>query len=220
MNATLAAPTDRSTPVRPLLLAGAAAGPLFVAAVLAQAYVRPGFDPARHPLSSLALGDLGWLQIANFLIYCGLTLTGAVGLQRALGRSRGATWGPRLIALSGVGFIVAGIFPADPINGFPAGTDDVVTWHGAVHSAAGAALAGIAGLVAYGVFARRFAADREWRWVVWTTVTPILVLASSATAAATTDFRPMLMGQAIGAAWITSLFLKHLAHREATTLSR
>jgi hypothetical protein len=54
-----------------------------LAAGLLQAYTRDGFDPARHPLSSLALGDLGWLQTANFVV-CGLlTLAGAVGLRPA-----------------------------------------------------------------------------------------------------------------------------------------
>lgn len=207
MSAAVSVPTARSTSAGPLLLAGAVAGPLFVAVVLTQAYTRNGFDPARHPLSSLALGDLGWLQIANFVVCGVLTLAGAVGLRRALAPGRASTWGPRLVGLGGAGLIVAGIFRTDPINGYPVGIPDTVTWHGIVHSMA-PAVAGIAGLIAYAVFARRFAADRERGWLTWSIAAPVAVLATDAVAFAAADFRAMLIGQLIGATWATSVYLK------------
>jgi hypothetical protein len=52
---------------RRLLAGGVIAGPLFVVVAFIQAFTRPGFDLARHPLSLLSLGDLGWIQIANFV---------------------------------------------------------------------------------------------------------------------------------------------------------
>jgi hypothetical protein len=207
MSVTASTPVARLTSARPLLWAGAVAGPLFVVTVLAQAYTRKGFDPARHPLSSLALGELGWLQVANFVVCGTLTLAGAVGLSRSLPSGRASTWGPRLLGLGGAGLIVAGIFRADPINGYPVATPDTVTWHGTIHSMA-PALAGIAGLVAYVVFARRFAADREPRWLVWSIVAPIATLAANAVSFAAADFRVLLVGQLIGAAWATSVYLK------------
>lgn len=207
MNAALSVPTARSTSARPLLLAGAVAGPLFVAVALAQGYTRSGFDPARHPLSSLVFGDFGWLQTANFIVCGALTLAGAVGLRRALASGRASTWGPRLLGLGGAALIVAGIFPADPINGYPVGTPDTVTWHGVVHSI-GPAVAGIAGLIAYVVFARRFAAANERGWLSWTIVAPIAILATDVVAFAATDFRALLVGQLIGAGWATSIYLK------------
>ncbi|HEX6684241.1 MAG TPA: DUF998 domain-containing protein [Candidatus Limnocylindrales bacterium] len=218
MSSTPPEPTARLATARPLLVAGAVAGPLFLAVVLAQAYTRDGFDPARHPLSSLALGDLGWLQIANF-VFCGaLTLAGAVGLRRALAPGRSSTWGPRLIGFGGVALIVAGALPADPINGYPVGTPDAVTWHGALHSLV-PGLAGIAGLVAFVVFARRFAADRERRWVAWSIVAPIAIIAANAVSFAAADFRAMLISQLIGAAWATSIYLKYAYRRSRTITS-
>ncbi|GIF63771.1 hypothetical protein Ais01nite_18060 [Asanoa ishikariensis] len=205
MTATLAAPATQST--GRLLAAGAVAGPLFVAVVLAQAYTRDGFDLAQHPLSSLALGDGGWLQILNFVVCGALTIVAAVGLRRALLPGRASTWGPRLVRLGGVALIVAGIFQADPVNGYPVGTPDAVTVHGIIHSMA-PAVGGIAGLVAYVVFARRFSADRERGWLAWTIAAPIAILATDAIAFSTTDFRAMLVGQLIGAVWTTSLCLK------------
>ncbi len=197
----------RSTSTGRLLLAGAVAGPLFVAVVLAQAYTRTGFDPARHPLSSLALGDLGWLQVVNFVACGALTVAGAVGLRRALRTGRASTWGPRLVGVGGVALIVAGVLPTDPVNGYPVGTPDAVTATGIAHSMAPAA-AGIAGLIAYVLFARRFAADRERGWLAWTIAAPIAVLTTNVVAFGTSDFRAMVLGQLIGAAWTTSICLK------------
>ncbi|MEO3810332.1 DUF998 domain-containing protein [Sphaerisporangium sp. B11E5] len=202
------AATARSTSAGPLLVAGAVAGPLFVAAVLAQVHTRAGFDPARHPLSSLALGDHGWLQTLNFIVSGVLTLAGAAGLRRSMAPGRAATWGPRLIGVGGATQIVAAVFLADPVNGYPAGTPDTVTWHGAVHSLA-PAVAGVAGLVAYVMFARRFRGDREHGWLTWTVVAPLAILTANAASIAAADFRPLLVAQTVGAAWATSIYLKY-----------
>ena len=63
---TRAGSVDETT--RRLLGCGVVAGPLFLAVWAVQAFAREGFDPTRHPASLLALGDLGWIQIANFVI--------------------------------------------------------------------------------------------------------------------------------------------------------
>jgi hypothetical protein len=47
--------------------------------------------------SSLALGDWGWTQIANFLVSGLLTLAFAVSLRRAFRPPEGSTWGPLLV---------------------------------------------------------------------------------------------------------------------------
>src|SRR5262249_7847804 len=53
---------------RALLACGVLAGPLYMAIYLGQALTRPGFDITRHPASVLSNGDLGWIQVANFLV--------------------------------------------------------------------------------------------------------------------------------------------------------
>jgi hypothetical membrane protein len=45
-------------------------------------FIRPGFDIKRHAISVLSLGDLGWIQIATFLITGLLTIASAVGMRR------------------------------------------------------------------------------------------------------------------------------------------
>ena len=166
-----------------LLACGVIAGPLFLAIALILAFTREGFDLGRHPISLLSLGDLGWLQITNFVVTGGLYVACAVGLRRALRSSRGGTWGPRLIGALGLGLIVAGIFGADAGAGFPPGAPagaPEMTWHGALHEI-GFIVAMLAGTVACFVFARRFAALKEWGWVAGAIATAVagLGLASS-----------------------------------------
>ena len=117
--------TDTCSPAgrvtRSLLGYGVVAGPFYVGVVLVQALIRPGFNLLRDDASLLSNGALGWIQIANFVLTGAFVLAFAVGIGRALANGRGATWAPRLIAVYGVGLIAAGIFTADPMNGFPAG---------------------------------------------------------------------------------------------------
>ena len=88
-------PQDRRAKVamktRTLLACGVIAGPLFVGAFLLEGATRADYDPLRHPLSSLALGDFGWTQIANFIVAGLLTLAFSIGLQRALRPGKGST---------------------------------------------------------------------------------------------------------------------------------
>ena len=50
------------------LTCGMAAGPLYILVGIIQIAIRPGFDPTRHALSLLSNGDLGWIQVSNFLM--------------------------------------------------------------------------------------------------------------------------------------------------------
>jgi hypothetical protein len=173
-------PVSRATP---LLSCGIAAGPLYIATVALQVLARDGFDIRRHAASLLSNGDLGWIQIANFLVTGLLTIAGATGVRRALGSRPGGTWGPRLIALFGVSLLAAGVFVADPAFGFPAGTADgpptTVSWHGIVHFAAGGI--GFLGLIAAClVFARSFAAAGQKRWAAFSAATGVIYLVAFA----------------------------------------
>jgi hypothetical protein len=167
------------------LTCGAVAGPLFTVAGLAQAATRAGFDPARHQLSLLSNGSLGWVQMLNFIVTGGLFLLGAMGMRATLTSGHGRTWGPRLIGAFGAGMIGAGIFRPDPAFGFPPGTPDAkpdpVSWHGVLHySIASAAL--LALIIAAVVFARRFAAARNRGWALGSAAAGAALLAGVAAA--------------------------------------
>lgn len=161
------APEARVT--RNLLGYGVLAGPFYVAVVLVQAILRPGFNLLHDDASLLSNGSWGWVQVANFVLTGAMVIACAAGVRRALAGGRGANWAPVLLGLYGLGLIAAGIFTADPMNGFPpgaaAGRPEAISWHGMLHILA--AGVGFLGLVAAcWVVGSRFAAEcrRGWTW--------------------------------------------------------
>ena len=170
-------PSGRVT--KSLLGYGVIAGPLYVALVLAQAFIRPGFNLARDDASLLSNGSLGWIQIANFLVTGLMVIACAVGVWRAIGGG----WGAGLLALYGVGLIGAGIFVADPMNGFPAGAPtgrpETITVHGMLHIVS-AAVGFLGFAAACFVLARRFAAQRRRGWARFSVGTGVVFLAAFA----------------------------------------
>jgi hypothetical protein len=170
--------THQST--RALLAGGVAAGPLFIAVYIMQVFIREGFDPTRHPLSLLSLGDLGWVQISNFIVTGLLFVASAVGMRRVLRGGPGGLWGPLLVGVYGAALIMGGVFVADPALGFPPGapegTPEQMSWHGAIHAVA-PVLASLALIGACLVFARRFAARRQWGWMAYSLVIAVVDLA-------------------------------------------
>ena len=169
---------EQSVATGRLLLCGVVAGPLFLAVWLVQVLVNDGFDPSRHPLSLLSLGDLGWIQITNFLVTGGLLILAAVGMRSAMAGGPGYVWGPLFVGAFGAGLVVAGIFPTDAGAGFPAGaplgTPDM-SWHGLVHEI-GFGVASVSWIAACVVFARRFSAVGPRRWVVLSITAPVAAL--------------------------------------------
>ena len=130
--------TDGRT--RAALGALAVGPPLWAAVSIVQAATREGFDILRHPLSLLATGDLGWLQIANFVVAGVLTVVGASGLRGALRGTPGGVWAPRLARGAGIGLVAAGVLVMDPGANFPVGAPadlPLVSWHAFGHMVAG-----------------------------------------------------------------------------------
>lgn len=206
------------TVARTLLGCGVAAGPLFVGVALVQVLTRDGFDLTRHPLSLLSLGDLGWIQIANFVVGGLLTIAAAVGMRRVMPTGPGRTWGPRLIGAYGVGLVAGGVFVADPGLGFPAGAPagmaEEFSWHGAIHAIA-PPVAFLALVVACFVFARRYAAARQWGWAAYTAASGVAVIAVMAWPDPDTMSVRLAVAIAIGWAWAsaTALHLRNTTRR-------
>jgi len=163
---TTTRPTRADTLTRRLLAAGVVAGPLFVVTGGLQALTRDGFDLGHQPLSLLSLGDLGWIQISNFLVAGLLSLAFAVGVARCLTDGPGAVWAPRLLAVFGIGLVLGGAFLPDPALRYPVGTPDgyptSVSVHGLLHAVA-PPLSFLALVAVCFVLARRFAAQGH-RW--------------------------------------------------------
>lgn len=102
---------------------GAAAGPMFVVAFTAIGARRTGYDWRRHAVSSLAAGEDGRLQRANFVLTGLLYAIAAPELARSARRVAGPRVVPVLVGAAGVGLVGAGVFVTDPVAGFPPGAD-------------------------------------------------------------------------------------------------
>jgi hypothetical protein len=158
---------------RVLLTCGAIAGPLFSIIWFIAGLNRAIYDPMRHPISSLSIGEFGWIQVANFIITGLLILAFSVELRRVLHQPSGSVWGPLLLGLLGIGLMGAGIFVTDPLNGYPVGTPIIPTErtvHGILHDLFGVPF--FLGLpITCFVFARFFTRQGEtgqgehgWAW--------------------------------------------------------
>lgn len=143
------------------LWAGVIAPVLFTAVYLIEGATRPGYDPLRHQVSLLSLGEGGAIQVASFVLTGGLLIVFALALRVRLTPGPGASAVPAAIAVSGLGFIVAGLFSTQPLFGYPPGTPDGmapdVTASSMLHVAG-------AGLLFSGLVVAALAtAFREWR---------------------------------------------------------
>jgi hypothetical protein len=211
---------------RQLLLGGLLAGPLYVVVAAVQIASREGFDITRHPVSLLSNGDVGWVQILNFVISGALVIAAAIGIRAVTNHGTGKLWGPLLVGIYGLGLIGSGIFLADPADGFPpgtpAGTPETVTFSGIMHfTTGGIAFLGL--IAACIVFARRFQGNGEVALSWFSLVTGVFFfvsfgLTAAFSGAAVTNL--MLTAAVIlGWSWL-SLICWHTLRASATDHSR
>ena len=202
------------------LLTGGVVGPvLFVVVFTILGAGRPGYDPMRQFVSLLMLSDGGWIQVASFLVSGVLILGSAVGLRRALTPGPGCRLAPIGVGLAGLGLVIAGIFPTDPLQGYPPGTPPglplVPSWHAVIHLLG--ALLFFGGLpFASIVVARRFSSAGAVGWAIYSAASGIGMFvinastgASPGTAGMFPDVAGLLQRVAIilGLAWLALLSL-------------
>ncbi len=107
---------------RALLWCGAAAAPLLLAVLLAQARWNPDYELGTDPISSLSLGPHGWVQALTFVVVGILVAALGVGVLRRTEHGRWARAAGVLLILMGAGLCGVGVFVMDP-----------VAWHGRLH---------------------------------------------------------------------------------------
>ena len=187
-----------------LLAWGAAAGPLYMAVGLVQMLTRDGFDMRRHALSLLSNGELGWIQVANFLVSGVLVIAGALGARRTLSPGRGGTWVPVLLATYGVGLIGAGLFSADPGAGFPPGTPldgGTMSRAGLLHFVFGG-IGFYALIAACLVAASRFARNGSRGWAAYSAFTGVAFFVAFAAIASGRVSAVVMLGFYAAVAWV------------------
>jgi hypothetical membrane protein len=189
-----------------MLACGVLAGPLFVIVGVIQAVTVPGFNLTHNALSALTLGDLGWIQSANFIVGGALSVVGAIGLHSAVRGGPASKWAPRLLTVFGVGLIGGGLFHPDPSLGFPPGTpadaSAVSTLQGAMHLASGST-AFIALIVTCFVLANRFSARGDRRSAICSRVVGAVFLAGVMAGGAPGGTLALFVGVSLGWIWVS-----------------
>jgi hypothetical protein len=196
--------------------------PTVQAVGLLQALTREGFDLGRHPLSLLSLGELGWIQITNFVVAGLLAVAFAVGLRRVLHPGRGSTWGPLLIGAYGVGLIMGGVFLADAGAGFPqgapAGAPEQLSWHGILYDACHL-LAFLSLTLACFMLARRFVGLGQRGWATYCVATGVALLGLMAWPDRDTVLVQLAVAIVLGWAWLSVLAARLLTGLPEATSS-
>lgn len=166
-------PSRVANPVRLSGWAGLVGPILFTAVFMVQEVLRrEEFDPVAEPVSALEAGPNGWVQQLNFVVFGVLTIAFAAGLHRGLQRTtRTDVVGPALFLVSGVGLLLAAIFP---LREDAAG----VTYDPGGHVVAGLVFFSSTALALIAV-SRRAARDSRWRSIAaYTLVAGVLALAA------------------------------------------
>lgn len=153
-----------------LLMAGIAGGLLVMVVSFTLAFTEPGFDITKHANSQLVLGQRGWLQTLNFILFGVLLIAFAVGIRRTLRGKPGSLWAPILVGIYGLfAAIIVGFNPTDPMFGFPPGSP--LEYPGYESVSLSAKIHGIAGVIGFSamtiacfVFARYFAWAKDYTW--------------------------------------------------------
>ena len=182
-----------------------AAGPVFLVSSVIQGSARSGFDFSRNAFSQLSLGDLGWIQIATFLMTGALTIAGASGIASALRSTRNGRRIAQLIAVYGASLLAAGVFTADPGEGFPSGAPQdagTLSTHGLVHLAS-ASVGFLALCAAFVLLGRHFHRYGRVAWALPCYVVPAFTVAGISASA--TTIVAFTVGAGIAILWLTAV---------------
>ena len=208
-----------------LLTCGVVLAPVFYIVVLIQMATRTGFDITRHAISSLSLGDAGWIQITNFVTTGTLAILFAIGVRWALRGGKAGTAAPLLIGLYGLGMIMAGVFPPDAALGFPPGTPDempaTMSTSATLHSIAFFTAFTSLVITCY-VFRRRFTSQGEQRWakssIAVGIAAPVLIALGTAALPRIAGVFFFIVGL-VAFGWLSAVAARLLAERKASQTS-
>jgi Protein of unknown function (DUF998) len=198
-------------PVRTRLTAGVLAAPLFLLISALQMPFNPGLDLTKHAFSYLSIGATGPLQQTDFVLMGLAHIVAATGLVRVLAGRAGYV-AAALLAVDGLGQVIAGLFTLDPSNGFPQGAPpglpETVTTSGNLHGL-GFGLSIVSWVALLVVLARWFARARRRAWSRGCIAAAVALLVTAG--CLMTPFGTVLLYAVLTSTWIyTALVLRHL----------
>jgi len=103
-----------------LLICGQIGCVLFALLFFIQGQLREGYYPLRFAVSSLSIGQYGWVQRSNFFVSGILIFLSSFGFYKGTSSINGQLWTSRFFGTAGIGLVGAGIFSSNPVYGYPA----------------------------------------------------------------------------------------------------
>lgn len=179
----MTAATPQARPVTPAgarwATIGVAAAAAFAGLLLLLHLIQPQLDPTWRFVSEYALGPAGWLMTAAFLALA-LACAGVVALYWGQASTVVGRIGVVLAGLSGLGLLIAAVFPTDPITTAP----QDATPSGTLHQVGGQLNLTPFAILLITIGLGRFAAWRAVRGRLWLIVTIALAAAIGFTSTA------------------------------------
>ena len=145
--------------------AGILAPAIFVGVFTVEGVLRSGYDPLKMYISALSLGNLGWLQISNFILLGLLLFIFTIGLSKEFQTGKASRGGIITLYIISVLFFISGPFVMDPTE-TPA---DQMSVHGLIHGISGGIVFLIMPIIIF-IFLRRFFSDNNWQSFRWWTL--------------------------------------------------
>lgn len=131
--------------------------------------ITPGYNHVTDFISTL--GGVGapyaLLQRLNFVVFGGSILAAALGVHRWYGDGTRPRVATGLVAILGIGVVLAGVFPEDPAS--PGSMTD------SLHTLV-SMIAFLGGIFGVSLLSRRFAADDRWPTVRYEAIGTVLVV--------------------------------------------
>lgn len=155
-------------------LAAVIAPAVFVTVMMVLGLVTPGYNWVARYASELSIGHLGWIMIANFIVFGAAELALAAALARTItGRPSGRA-ATAAVGVLAAAFVVLGVFVTDPAK-LVTGAHTV---HGTIHEMMAVVVFFIATPTAGLAMARRYRHRRGFaRYCVLTAIaTPVLLV--------------------------------------------
>lgn len=150
-------------------------GPLlFVKIFLVEGWLRPGYQPLKMYVSELSLGERGWIQITNFIVFGVLFLLFSRGVAAEFPTGTASRGGPILLTITAICYLLSGPFVMDPANT----PRDQMTIPGVLHGILGGIVFTLMPIICF-VFLRRFREDPKWHFFQgWTLILGTLIAAA------------------------------------------
>jgi hypothetical protein len=138
---------------------------LFVGIFTIEGVLRSGYSPLKMYISALSLGDRGWIQITNFMVFGILLLIFTLKISAEFPTGIASRGGLALMRILALLFIISGPFVMDPM-----GTPSLqMSIHGTIHGLAGGIVFLLFPIICI-IYFRRFQEDNNWRSFKWVTL--------------------------------------------------